>query len=124
MFAGQLCIDSCQLGDTTGAVPIGDVNIGVLVDEAAMGSAEDCGRDLGGIDGVISPLLFVAIIAEEGDRNVVLIKNGHTAFQFRNYRVISIETDLAGTAQMLSYCPDELSIEVKVAETAVFAVTD
>ena len=89
-----------------------------------MRGTEDGDRDICGLETIISPLNFLRIVSNKSDRHVVLIEDRDPALQFRDDGVIAMETNLARAAQVLRDMTDELSVEVKVAETEILPVTD
>jgi len=113
---------SREFGDAAGLVPVRDVDVGLLVDVASVGGAEECWGDVAGLQVVVCPLLMVGIVAEESYGGIVAIEDGDAAFKFRDDGVVAMEAYLAWAAQMLGDGADESSIEVEVAEAAVFAV--
>lgn len=79
----RACCDLCtasEFGDAAGLVPIGNVDVGLCIDVAAVGSAEKDWRDIGGLQLIVGPLRLLGIVAEECDGGVVAIKNGGAAF--------------------------------------------
>ena len=74
--------DAGELGDATGLVPVGDIDVGRAIDIAAVCRAEVCGCNVAGRERVVGPLLVVGIIAEEGYGDVVLVEDGDAALQF------------------------------------------
>lgn len=89
-----------------------------------MRRTEGGGGDFAWLKVVICPLFLLWIIAEESDRGVVFVDDGDATFEFGNYRIVTVKTDLAWPAQMLGYRTHEFSIEIKMAEATVLAVAD
>src|SRR5579859_6368718 len=105
---------SSQLGNPAGFVPVGDIDIGVLVEKASMRGAERCGGDGARIDIVLCPLVFAGVVAQERYRHIVAIENRCTSFQLGNHRVVAEKAYLAGPPQMGGYGAHEFSIEIKM----------
>src|SRR6266567_3994054 len=73
---------SRELGHAAGVVPIGDIDVCVAVNEAAMCSAESGRADGLGIDVVVGPLRFLWIVTEEGNGGVVMVEDCGSTFEF------------------------------------------
>ena len=89
-----------------------------------MRGTEDGDRDICGLETIVGPLSLLRIVSNKSDRHVVLIEDRDPTLQFGDDGVIAMETNLARTAQVLRDMTDELSVEVKVAETEILPVTD
>lgn len=113
-----------QPGYAAGVVPIGYIDIGSLVDVASMCGTEESGGDFAGLKLIVGPLLFLWVVAEESHWRVIAVKNGDAAFELRYHSEISKKAYLAGAAQMLRDGADELTIEIEVAQAAVFAIAN
>src|SRR5450631_1270955 len=117
-----LCGCADELGDTACLIPVGDVDVEVLVNVASMGGAEEDWGDFAGLELVVGPLCALRIVAEESDRGIVLVENGDAAFQLGDDSVVTVKANLARPAKMLSYGAHELSIEVEMTEAAILAI--
>lgn len=70
----------CEFRDPTRAVPIGDENVSIGIDEAAVRRAEQVRLDVVRIEFVVSPLCRLRIITEERNRHIVPIKYRNATF--------------------------------------------
>src|ERR1700761_7857462 len=86
---------SDKFRNTAGVVPVGHIDIGMGIDQAAMRGTEGRARDLAWIDLVVSPLRGTRVVAEKGDRRVVSVENGQASFELRDDRIVPMETCLA-----------------------------
>jgi len=111
-----------EFRDPAGAVPIGNEDVRIGIDEAAVRCAERARLDAARIEVVIRPLRLLRIVAQKSNRHVVSIEDGNAPFQFRHHRVITFETDLAGRAQVLGHRADVFAIKVEVAQAPVFPI--
>src|SRR5271168_890272 len=89
-----------------------------------MRSSEQRGRNIAGRYLVIGPLRLLWVVAEKGDRRVVVVEDSHAPLEFRNHNVVAIEARLAGAAQVLRDRADKLAVKIDVAQAAVLAVAD
>jgi hypothetical protein len=56
---------SHELGHTPGAIPIGDIDVGLLIYVASMRGTEECRRDLARLKLVVGPLRLLRVVAKE-----------------------------------------------------------
>ena len=63
-------------------IPVGDIDIGLLIDVAAVSSAEERGGDFARLELIVGPLVFVWIIAKKGHRSVIAVEDRDAAFEF------------------------------------------
>ena len=111
-----------KLGNAARPVPVRHINISAAVDEATMSRTEDRGRYIVRRQRIVGPLRLLWIVAEERYWSVVSVKDGDAAFQLGDHRILPVKTDLAGPPQMQSDGAHKLSVEIKMAKTAVFPI--
>jgi hypothetical protein len=116
--------DSRQLGNPSGLVPIRHEDVCLEIDEASVRCAEHGGIDRVRIKVVLRPLRFLRIIANEGDRNIVSVKNRGASFQFRNHSIVAVKAHLARSTKMLGNRAYVAAIQIEMAETAILTITD
>ena len=103
-------------------IPVGYVDVGILIDVASVGRAEVGEGDIAGKQFVVRPLVFVWVVTQKGNRHIVFIEDGDAALQLGDHGVVTPETHLARTAHMERDIAHELAVEVVMTETPVFAV--
>src|SRR6266700_4680405 len=113
---------SGELGHAARSVPVGHIDIAVLIDETAMRGAEESVSNSARLHIVIRPLRPSWIVAEECNRNIVLVEDRHPAFKFRNNGVITVKAHLAWPPEMLRHSANELPVEIEMAEAAILAI--
>ena len=113
---------SREFGDAAGLVPVRDVDVGLLVDVASVGGAEECWGDVAGLQVVVCPLLMVGIVAEESYGGIVAIEDGDAAFKFRDDGAVTMKAYLAGATQMLRNGAHKLAVKIVVAQAAILAI--
>src|ERR1700678_858585 len=121
-FAIALDLYPLQLGHAPGLVPIRNIDVGILVDKTSVSRAEVGESNVARKQFVVGPLILVRIVAQEGNRHIVFIKNGDAPLQLRDHGVVTPKTYLARTTQVQRHVADKLAIEIVMAEPPVFAV--
>jgi hypothetical protein len=112
----EFCHSACE-------VPVGNVDIGVVIDETTVSRAENSRRNGAGGELVIGPLRLLWVITKEGDGNIVAIENDDTTFKFGNDCTCAVKAYLTGTAKMFGNCSYIFPIEIEVAEPTILAIT-
>jgi hypothetical protein len=64
---------SGQPGHTPGVIPVGDINVGLLVDMASVRGAEKPGRNIARLELIVGPLLLLGIIANKSHWSVIAV---------------------------------------------------
>jgi len=105
-------------------IPIGHVNIRLVVYIAPMRCTENACGNIVGTELVIRPLTLLRVVADKRDRHIVLVEDRNPTLQLRDDGVVPMKTNLARTPQMLRDVANELAVKVKVAEAKVFAIAD
>ena len=73
---------SNEFRDAAGLIPVGDIDVGLLIDMASVSSAEagciNCAR----LKLIVCPLRLSRVVPEKCDRRIILVENRDAAFQF------------------------------------------
>ena len=109
-------------GHTPCVIPVGNIDIGLLVDIASVRGAKERGRDITRLKLVVGPLLLLRVIAKKGHRSVIAVENRDTAFEFRDDGAVAMKACLARSPQMLRDGADKLAVKIEVAQAAVLAI--
>ena len=80
LAATRSCLIANQFRDAAGLVPVGNINVGLQIDEAAVCGAEKYRGYVTGLELIIGPLRFLRIVAEEGYGSVIAVEDGDAAF--------------------------------------------
>ncbi len=103
-------------------IPVGHIDIGLLVDVASVCGAEKRGLNIARLELIVGPLFLLRVIAKKGNRRIIAVKNRDAAFELRDDREVSMKTYLARAAQMLRNGARKLAVKIEVAQTAILAI--
>ena len=105
-------------------IPIGNIDVNIAIDKTPMSCAKYSRGDGVRVEVVVRPLHFLRIVAEKGDRHIVVVEDDDTTFEFGDNSAVTAKADLAWAAEMPCNGAHIFPVEIEVAKTTIFTITD
>ena len=104
--------------------PLGDDDVAVLIDGAAVGRVDDAGFPFGLGKAVVGAVFFVNLVAELSGDVAGFVQEGDAALEFGKERVIATDVDGRGHAEVFLDDADEVAFEVPMFDAIVVAIAN